>query len=357
MTAKTDSRPIFTTPTWPGATFPTRHIRTLRGDNPTLERALRAVEGFSEADDALHAFAEVAAELADEPITSPEDRAAALADSFRAGERLVAGELRERIAADVAATVRTERSTAILTDTGNRLMGHRDEILTQGHDEIAADLTRQFRELIDKARMAGVTTATLDPAAVLRRNAGPEFEALDEATEGYRAIRAALTALHGDYRVSSAQTDALTQDYWTAVTLVDPIGYDRWYPATSGPYQLRNSETGEVVTESLLPEFAQGDPAEIVAWLAENEEAHVWVPSGTQAARAVQALSKARSEAVACATKRIPLRVERNVLGGVVRVRWGAVKSTGWKVLPVTDPSDGREVWMVDRIPEQLVVN
>lgn len=349
--------PIFTAPTWPGVRPMSRHIRTLRGDNEVLAKVLHELRDFTAANAALHAFAKEAEALAGEPVPTAEDRAAVLAARLLAGERPDAAALRDEISKDAAATLAAEGARAIVSQTGWRLLYVREEILTAQHDEIAAGLTRQFRAVIEKARTAGVTTATLDDAATLRRKAQSEFEALDVATAAYREIRAALTALLGDYRVSVAHTDASTDDYWTAVTLVDPLGIDRWHPATSGPYQVRNESTGEIIRESSLPNFRDADEARrIVAWLAEHDEAEVWVPSGPEASAAVQRLTRARTSAAAAASRRIQLRVQRGPFGEVRATKWGADEPTGWQVASATGTEDDGEVWIVQRKPEALVV-
>lgn len=349
--------PIFTAPTWPGVRPMSRHVRALRGDNAALAKALHELPGFTEANAALHAFAKQAEALAGEPVPTAADRATVLAARLLAGERPGADALRDEIAKDAAASLAAEGAREIVSQTGGRLLYEREEILTAQHDEIAAGLTRQFRAVIDKARTAGVTTATLDAADVLRREALAEGKALDEATAAYREIRAALTAFLGDYRVSVAHSDASTDDYWTAVTLVDPLGIDRWHPATSGQYQVRNESTGEIIRKSSLPNFRDADQArEIVAWLAEHDEAEVWVPSGPKASTAVQRLTRARTEAAAAAARRIPLRVQRGPFGNV-RTKWGAAESTGWQVSSATGTDNDGGTWIVQREPESLITN
>ena len=212
--------PFFHSSIEPGG--PGGEQRPMLSQPPTaLRDALHEIEGFTKADELMHTWGDVAAELTALVVADRPDPAAALAARYTESDGVTAGEV---LRAGEAAVQRDQATDAALKaheSAGRILAADRSRIVAEGIQVVADSLTARFRSIIDDLRAAGIGSDDVDAKAAVDAHREDEHRQLTEAVEAYDDVRRSAAAfLNSHGRVGGDMS------FWTCALLANVLDVD-----------------------------------------------------------------------------------------------------------------------------------
>jgi len=305
--------PFFHSSIEPGG--PGGEQRPMLSRPPTaLRDALHEIEGFTKADELMHTWGDVAAELTALVVADRPDPAAALAARYTESDGVTAGEV---LRAGEAAVQRDQATDAALKahdGAGRILAADRSRIVAEGIQVVADSLTARFRSIIDDLRAAGIGSDDVDAKAAVDAHREDEHRQLTEAVEAYDDVRRSAAAfLNSHGRVGGDMS------FWTCALLANVLDVDPLWGVRAAGMSAQNKATGEWVRagELLVPDLAAADHAGQLAWFVEHPEAVVRVATAREFDTVHGELTRARSAAITAASPSKLIRFVRgeNFLG------------------------------------------